>query len=415
MYIYIYINQSICNITLASHLPVAMASALVAGSNVRDVYLHPEQYDSKRTIARLHTDDKTRQQMDAEKKATIDKVVAEFQKVQKAYNDSTTRLAEAEAHGKEAHDGYVKYKAAVNELQKEEAKLESRLSTVDADSAKTHFELSVLKNFLEKMQHANETGAQDTYSARLMSAMNTEDRLITSDQNKNALRTALRSLAKPKELTVDIVKTVEAEAKDGAEGLKNRVAKVKEALANATQMHKGYRMDYVTFSTDADLQREPKRAAHAQLAKLDGEQMAATWAYENAGTAAGRGAAGGGGAPQTEPARQLHMGGSGNSGMSAKPWRLSFKPALSVSAFNAPQTIRTIGAGTPQAAPNFRALEGVGNGRGVGLRGAPAMTDQHTEVRSRNIGIMGGMVAAFVVVLLMIAMVPAMVPCVFRR
>jgi hypothetical protein len=221
------------------------------------------------------------------------------------------------------------------------------------------------------------------------------------------------SLAKHNELTVDIFKTIEAEAKDGAEGLKNRVAKVKEALANATQMHKGYRMDYVTFSTDADLQRELQRAAHAQLAKLHGEQMAATWAYENAGTAAGRGAAGGGGAPRREPARQqLHVGGSGNSGMSAKPRRLSFKPALSVSALNAPHTI---GAGTPQAAPNFRALEGVGNGRGVGLRGAPAMTNQHTEVRSRNIGIIGGMVAAFVVVLLVVAMVPAMVPCVFRR
>jgi predicted nuclease with TOPRIM domain len=132
--------------------------------------------------------------MDAEKKATMFMAVAEFQKVQKAYNDSTARLAEAEAHGKEAHDGYVKYKAAVDELQKEEAMLESRLSTVDADSAKTLFDLSVLKNYIDEMQHATETGAQDTYSARLISAMNTVDLLVTSDQNKNALRTALRSL-----------------------------------------------------------------------------------------------------------------------------------------------------------------------------------------------------------------------------
>ena len=47
---------------------------------------------------------------------------------------------------------------------------------------------------------------------------------------------------------------------------------MKEALANATQM--GHRMDCVTFSTDADLQREFQREAHAELAKLDGEQMA---------------------------------------------------------------------------------------------------------------------------------------------
>lgn len=231
-------------------------------------------------LSQLHTDDKTRQQMDAEKKATMDRAVAEFQKVQKAYNDSTARLVEAEAHGKEAHDGFVKYKAAVDELQKEEAMLESRLSTVDADSAKTLSELSVLKNYIDEMQHAIDTGAQDTYSARLMSATNTVDRLITSDQNKDALRTALGSPAKPKELTADILKTIEADAKGGSEGLKNRIAKVKEALANATQLYKGYQMDYVTFSTDADLQRELQRAAHAELAKLDGEQMAATWAYE---------------------------------------------------------------------------------------------------------------------------------------
>jgi hypothetical protein len=231
-------------------------------------------------LSQLHTDDKSRKQMDAEKKATMDKAVAEFQKVQKAYNDSTARLAEAEAHGKEAHDGFVKYKAAVDELQKEEATLESRLTTVDADSAKTLSELSVLKNYIDEMQHAIDTGAQDTYSARLMSAMNTVDRLITSDQNKDALRTALGSPAKPKELTADILQTIEAEAKGGAKGLKDRIAKVKEALANATQLYKGYQMDYVTFSTDADLQRELQRAAHAELAKLDGEQMAATWAYE---------------------------------------------------------------------------------------------------------------------------------------
>jgi hypothetical protein len=168
----------------------------------------------------------------------------------------------------------------VDELQKEEAMLESRLSTVDADSAKTLSELSVLKNYIDEMQHAIDTGAQDTYSARLMSAMNTVDRLITSDQNKDALRTALGSPAKPKELTADILQTIEAEAKGGAKGLKDRIAKVKEALANATQLYKGYQMDYVTFSTDADLQRELQRAAHAELAKLDGEQMAATWAYE---------------------------------------------------------------------------------------------------------------------------------------
>ena len=231
-------------------------------------------------LEQLRMDDKTRTQMDAEKKATMDQAVAEFQKVQKAYNDSTARLAEAQEHEKTAHDNFVRYKTVVEELKKEEARIESRLSTVDADSKTTLSELATLKTYIDEMQHAIDTGAEDVWAARRLSATASADRLITSDANKEALKTGLNSPSKPKEMTADVVKSIEDEAKAGASGLNARMATVKEALANAQRLYQGYQMDYITFSTDVDVQRELQRAAHAELARLDGEQMAATWAYQ---------------------------------------------------------------------------------------------------------------------------------------
>jgi len=100
---------------------------------------------------------------------------------------------------------------------------------LDADSAKTLSDLSVLKNYIDQMQQAIDMQDSGTYSARQVSAMNTANGLITSNQNIVELRTALESPSNPKELTANILKKIEAEAKDltaSAEELQTRIAKL---------------------------------------------------------------------------------------------------------------------------------------------------------------------------------------------
>ena len=100
---------------------------------------------------------------------------------------------------------------------------------LDADSAKTLSDLSVLKNYIDQMQQAIDMQDSGTYSARQVSAMNIVNGLITSNQNIVELRTALESPSNPKELTANILKKIEAEAKDltaSAEELQTRIAKL---------------------------------------------------------------------------------------------------------------------------------------------------------------------------------------------
>ena len=231
-------------------------------------------------LEQLQRDNAQRAQMDTEKKEIMDKAVTEFSKIEKAYNDSTARLAEAQEHARIAHDSFVKYKTLMEELNKEKADVEKRLSTSGQDSKNTVASVATLKTYINEMQSAIDTGAQDTYTVRLMDATSLVDKLVTSDANKAVLRTGLKSPSKPKEMTAHILHTIEDQASSSASGLEARLTTVQEALTNAEKLYKQYQMDYITFETDVDLQKELQRAAHADLNQLDGRQMGATMAYE---------------------------------------------------------------------------------------------------------------------------------------
>jgi len=231
-------------------------------------------------LEQLQKDNATQAEVQRKKKGVMDSATAEYMKIEKAYNDSTARLAEAEAHAKEAHDNFVKYKTLVSELKKELEEAQKQMSTVGEDSKRTLAGVANLRSLIDEMQSAIDTGEETTYAERLMSATQIVDNLPISDQEKNTLRTGLKSPAKPKEMTADALSTIETAAHGGAQGLSARIAKLEDSLREAQKLYNGYQMDYITFSTDVDLQKDLQRAAHAEINELDGKRMAATMAYE---------------------------------------------------------------------------------------------------------------------------------------
>lgn len=231
-------------------------------------------------LGQLARDNATRALVDVEKKETMEKAAAEFGKIDTAYKDSTARLEKAEANAKAAHDDFVKYKTLVEELQKEEAETQKRLSTIGTDSKNTLNAVATLRTYIAEMQHAIDTGSQDAYASRQIDAITVMHGLAIDVSQKNVLRTGLNSPAKPQEMTSDILNSIEAEAQAGATGLESRLSTVQEARANAEKLYKGYQMDYITFSTDVDLQKDLQRAAHSEINQVDGRRMAAKMAYE---------------------------------------------------------------------------------------------------------------------------------------
>ena len=231
-------------------------------------------------LEQLQADSAAQAKVEIAKKATRDSAVAEYMKIEKAYNDSTARLAEAEGHAKEAHDNFVKYKTLMEELKKEQEEAQKEMSTVGEDSKRTLSDVATLRTYIDEMQSAIDTGEETTYAERLMSATQIVDNLAVSDGEKNVLRTGLKSPAKPKEMTADALTTIEDKAKHGAAGLDARIAKLALSLKDAQKLYNGYQMDYITFSTDVDLQKDLQRAAHAEINQLNGKKMAAEMAYD---------------------------------------------------------------------------------------------------------------------------------------
>ena len=231
-------------------------------------------------LEQLQRDDKAREQLEKEKRTVMEQAVDEFAKVERAYNDSTTRLAAAEGNAKSAHDNFVKFKDLVESLKKEKDDVEKKLSTIGTDSEKTLSGVTTLRTYIDEMQNAIDTGAESVYAERLMSASEVAESLPIREQSKNVLRAGIKSPAKPKDMTADILNSIEEEAKSGAAGLQARLTSVSEGLDSSKKDYDRYQMDYITFSTDVDLQRDLQRAAHAELNQLDGKQMAATLSYE---------------------------------------------------------------------------------------------------------------------------------------
>ena len=244
-----------------------------------------EEYDSMLQhfgdlLTQLQADDAARNAIDREKKKAMDEAVAEFDKVRKAYEDSTARLEAAEKNAQSAHDFFVKYKDLVEELTKEKSEISTELSTSAADSKKILEDVPKLRTLIQEMQHAIDTGAEDVYGERMMAASQLVDALPIRAQSKTVLTEGLKSPAKPEEMTRDILATIEEEAKSGAAGLNARLTSVDSSLETANKDYTHYQQDYITFSTDVDLQRDLQREAHAEINELDGKQMAATLAYK---------------------------------------------------------------------------------------------------------------------------------------
>jgi len=231
-------------------------------------------------LEQLQTDNATQAEVEVKKKGIMDSATAEYMKIEKAYNDSTARLAKAEGHAKEAHDNFVKYKTLVAELKTEQEGAQKEMSTIGEDSKRTLEDVASLRTIIDEMQSAIDTGEETTYAERLMSATQMVDSMPVRDEEKNVLRTGLKSPAKPKDMTADALSTIETRAQHGAQGLSARIAKLDVALREAQKLYNGYQMDYITFSTDVDLQKDLQRAAHAEINELDGKRMAATMAYE---------------------------------------------------------------------------------------------------------------------------------------
>ena len=244
-----------------------------------------EEYDSMLQhfgdlLTQLQADDAARNALDGEKKKAMDEAVAEFDKVRKAYEDSTARLEAAEKNAQSAHDLFVKYKDLVEELTKEKSEISTELSTSAADSKKILEDVPKLRTLIQEMQHAIDTGAEDVYGERMMAASELVDVLPIRAQSKTVLTEGLKSPAKPEDMTHDILATIEEEAKSGAAGLNARLTSVDSSLETANKDYAHYQQDYITFSTDVDLQRDLQREAHAEINQLDGKQMAATLAYK---------------------------------------------------------------------------------------------------------------------------------------
>jgi len=230
-------------------------------------------------LGQLQADHRARAQIEVEKKRTMDLAVQEFSKIEKAYNDSTARLVAAESNAKSAHDYFVKYKNVVAEMKEEETAVEQKMTTVGADSKRTLEQMKILTTYIDEMQHAIDTGSEDVYTSRLADATELVDTMMLRNADKHALRTGLKSPANPKEMTTDVLSNIQTEAQSDAAGLEARLSVVNDGLTNAQKLYSGYQMDFITFSTDMDLQQDLQRAAHSEINQVDGRQMAATMAY----------------------------------------------------------------------------------------------------------------------------------------
>jgi len=230
-------------------------------------------------LGQLKADDRARARIEVEKKSTMDLAVQDFSKIEKAYNDSTARLVAAESNAKSAHDYFVKYKNVVAEMKEEETAVEQKMTTVGADSKRTLEQMKILTTYIDEMQHAIDTGSEDVYTSRLTDATELVDTMMMRNADKDALRTGLKSPANPKEMTTDVLSNIQTEAQSDAAGLEARLSVVNDGLTNAQKLYSGYQMDFITFSTDVDLQKDLQRAAHSEINQVDGRQMAATMAY----------------------------------------------------------------------------------------------------------------------------------------
>ena len=156
----------------------------------------------------------------------------------------------------------------------------------DADSAKTLSDLSVLKNYIDQMQQAIDMQDSGTYSARQVSAMNTANGLITSNQNIVELRTALSSLespSNPKELTANILKKIEAEAKDltaSAEELQTRIAKLSsqncEFITASITQSNPYPCHLNTLTVSFSTSKKMKKGTKVTMEGLTGTNTVST-------------------------------------------------------------------------------------------------------------------------------------------
>jgi hypothetical protein len=231
-------------------------------------------------LDKMKRDSAARYQMEVEKKGIMDKAVAEFNKIELAYNDSTARLAEATKNAKKAENLFSKYKKVNEDLETEKADVQKKLLTADRDSKAILAGVASLRTCINEMQSAIDTGSEITYSARRMAASSTATSMPISSEQRMVLETGLNSKSKPKEMTTDILNTIEMSATSGAAPLEARLKHINEASVESKKLYNDYRMDYVTFSEDVDLQKDLQRAALSEINEVDGRKMAATMAYE---------------------------------------------------------------------------------------------------------------------------------------